>query len=583
MPTLLLSHGNSSRCATLAILGVLAALSVTSRRAVPVTRPFLRPVTVLSIVLGAAGSVAVARAAYVQVARGDETAAAGTLTLQADLQRRFQYNPRLYEIARGIPRGSILDRNGLPLATSDWPLLERNRGAYQSLGVSLDRACAREDPRHYPFGGRLFHVLGDLRTRTNWGAANTSFLERDAMQRLQGYDTHPRAVPVEDPVSGRTVRTLAYDYSALVPLLRRRSLPQSAVVRSVMERPRDLRATIDARLQTRLAAGLERRLAEAGRDKGAIVGDRLRHGRPAGVRELPVARPRARRRGPRGGGRARPGARRGCGRRVSRPRPLRPLPAGLDLQARRRDGGALGGQGRCDVQLRASPRRRGGRARAPVGNAPGRRARHAAPRNPGARAGPDRLVQRLLRAARDPRGRARALREGLVLGISVARPNTPEALAKTLAPAGFGQGHVVASPLQMARVAAAVAEDGAAPEGRWILGDGNDRTDSPRRVLSADDARRLARAMRSVVTSGTGTRLRDASVPVAGKTGTAEVEGAPAHAWFVGFAPYGSGGRTIAFAVIVENGRYGGGVAAEIASDVVAELRRLGADAGERP
>jgi peptidoglycan glycosyltransferase len=164
------------------------------------------------------------------------------------------------------------------------------------------------------------------------------------------------------------------------------------------------------------------------------------------------------------------------------------------------------------------------------------------------------------------------------LGISVAQPDTAEGLARTLAYAGFGQGHVVASPFQMARVAAAIAEDGAAPQGRWILGDGNDRTEPPRRVLSADAAQRLARAMRSVVTSGTGTRLRDMPLPVAGKTGTAEVEGAPAHAWFVGFAPYGTEGRTIAFAVIVENGRYGGGIAADVAADVVAALREVGPD-----
>ena len=48
--------------------------------------------TVLSIVLGAAGSIAVARAAWVQVARGDETAAAGTLTIRViDLGIRLYY------------------------------------------------------------------------------------------------------------------------------------------------------------------------------------------------------------------------------------------------------------------------------------------------------------------------------------------------------------------------------------------------------------------------------------------------------------------------------------------------------------
>jgi peptidoglycan glycosyltransferase len=64
-------------------------------------------------------------------------------------------------------------------------------------------------------------------------------------------------------------------------------------------------------------------------------------------------------------------------------------------------------------------------------------------------------------------------------------------------------------------------------------------------------------------------------VPIAGKTGTAEVDDARAHAWFVGFAPYGPAPR-IAFAVIVENGGYGGRVAAPLAGDVVSAARARG-------
>ena len=69
--------------------------------------------------------------------------------------------------------------------------------------------------------------------------------------------------------------------------------------------------------------------------------------------------------------------------------------------------------------------------------------------------------------------------------------------------------------------------------------------------------------MREVVTGGTGRSLSGLSIPVAGKTGTAELENQPSHAWFVGYAPYGNAAsRQIAFAVLVENGSYGGRVAA---------------------
>ena len=79
-----------------------------------------------------------------------------------------------------------------------------------------------------------------------------------------------------------------------------------------------------------------------------------------------------------------------------------------------------------------------------------------------------------------------------------------------------------------------------------------------------------------MVTSGTGRRAGGASLPIAGKTGTAELAGAPSHAWFIGFAPYGSGARKIAFSVLVENGVYGGTNAAPAAVEIVNAAAKLG-------
>ena len=57
---------------------------------------------------------------------------------QADGPRRYQYNPRLQEIMRDIPKGTIYDRNGLPLATSNWAELEKHRAEYRQLGIDID-------------------------------------------------------------------------------------------------------------------------------------------------------------------------------------------------------------------------------------------------------------------------------------------------------------------------------------------------------------------------------------------------------------------------------------------------------------
>jgi peptidoglycan glycosyltransferase len=93
--------------------------------------------------------------------------------------------------------------------------------------------------------------------------------------------------------------------------------------------------------------------------------------------------------------------------------------------------------------------------------------------------------------------------------------------------------------------------------------------------LSSDAATTLGKFMREVVTTGTGRRAA-ASVAVAGKTGTAELAGAPSHAWFIGFAPYGGAARKIAFSVLVENGVYGGTAAAPAAAEIVDTAVKMG-------
>jgi cell division protein FtsI/penicillin-binding protein 2 len=89
--------------------------------------------------------------------------------------------------------------------------------------------------------------------------------------------------------------------------------------------------------------------------------------------------------------------------------------------------------------------------------------------------------------------------------------------------------------------------------------------------------------MRGVVERGTARRIAGAQPAIAGKTGTAQIDNGTSHAWFIGYAPYagdarpaGRSRRRIAFAVLIENGGYGGGLATELAARIVAEARRLG-------
>ncbi len=146
----------------------------------------------------------------------------------------------------------------------------------------------------------------------------------------------------------------------------------------------------------------------------------------------------------------------------------------------------------------------------------------------------------------------------------------------------IGQDNVAANPLQMALVAAAIANGGVEmaprlvseirdPSGRVI------RRFAPReygRPISPQTAAELTQMMVSVVQSGTGTVAQIPGVTVAGKTGTAQHgEGRPPHAWFVSFAP--AENPQVVVAVIVLDGgslgsdATGGRVAAPIAKAVM--------------
>ena len=122
----------------------------------------------------------------------------------------------------------------------------------------------------------------------------------------------------------------------------------------------------------------------------------------------------------------------------------------------------------------------------------------------------------------------------------------------------IGQGPVLVTPLQMARLYAAVANGG------WLVTPHVLERETPRRWLGLkpETLRALRKGLRMVVTQGTATILNDPGLPpVAGKTGTGEDPPRPDHAWFGGYAPAGK--PTLVIVAFGENsGGYGGTVAA---------------------
>jgi peptidoglycan glycosyltransferase len=148
-----------------------------------------------------------------------------------------------------------------------------------------------------------------------------------------------------------------------------------------------------------------------------------------------------------------------------------------------------------------------------------------------------------------------------------------------LANASYGQAETLVTPLQMALVAATVANDGTLMKPHLVTattGRDGTRTIAPEQlavVFSPEDANALTEAMRRAVESSIGRQFTSgADVPgiaVAGKSGTAELGGSGApHSWFIGFAP--ADHPRVAIAVIVERGGRGGARAAPLAGDLLA-------------
>jgi peptidoglycan glycosyltransferase len=141
----------------------------------------------------------------------------------------------------------------------------------------------------------------------------------------------------------------------------------------------------------------------------------------------------------------------------------------------------------------------------------------------------------------------------------------------------IGQGRTLATPLNMAQLAAAIANEGRIFEpfmvSRTINASGGTVIGSIRaprsagRIMPAATASILKDMMVDAVNHGTGTAacLASAGIQTAGKTGTAQNETGTAHSWFIGFAP--ADNPTVALAILIEN--TGGGTrAAQLARQV---------------
>ena len=148
---------------------------------------------------------------------------------------------------------------------------------------------------------------------------------------------------------------------------------------------------------------------------------------------------------------------------------------------------------------------------------------------------------------------------------------------------GVGQGRVLATPLQVCRMTAAVANGGTLVTPR--VADPNSPAKPQAVGLSARTLSALRSGMDRAVNDPLGTAYRHARskrLRIAGKTGTAQVGGGKAsHAWFAGYAT--AHGETAAVCVLLEHGGSGGTDAGPVARDLLERWAEMSVPAPEAP
>jgi penicillin-binding protein A len=144
-----------------------------------------------------------------------------------------------------------------------------------------------------------------------------------------------------------------------------------------------------------------------------------------------------------------------------------------------------------------------------------------------------------------------------------------------VAQTAFGQGQLLATPLQMALVAACMANDGKEMTPYLVSAvrrpDGTIASQHTPTVwkepIRAETAVQMRAIMENSVANGYANTAAIPGVVTGGKTGTAEVPNGQPHAWYIGYAP--GKNTSYAIAVLVENGGEGSTVAAPMAKQML--------------
>ncbi len=531
-------------------------------------KDFGRPIQALRYAFLVLALLVLGRVGYLQLIQADDVSLKQALVIQSDGLKSYTYNPRMLRIRDALPLGNIYDRNGIPLAASDTSAFTSFKKTYRELGFPLSKNELLAPKRHYPFEALTFYLLGDLNNRVKWNAPNGLYAENRYLSTLRGYDNKPVARRITHRLADGTDTTytvVKFDYSPLLPFLRGAD-PKNAD--KILNTKRDLKLTIDVRLQQKVAEVLRLKTAQMGLQKknqvvSAVVLDAKKGDLLASVsyplpHEVFISPSLAQ-------------------SKVSlfdhglyaSKAPGSTLKVATAMAAFRR-----GGDGAANWTVLVDQRNRWAqffRLGEPSGVVDMEKAVVYSGNVYFASLAADRVGPEGMLYVLDAFG-------FVVRNSAFEKQQKLERLyannLRNLAQAGFGQGEIVGAPINVARMAATVANEGKAVEPRFFLEE-TTFVGEPKTILTTGQAALLKNMMRKVVTTGTAKSIAGNRSSISGKTGTAQQTGHLDHAWFVCFAPDGKGGHLVVAVLAEESGKHGGEVA-PIAGAIIDAARNLG-------
>jgi cell division protein FtsI/penicillin-binding protein 2 len=253
-------------------MGIVAGFS--ARPGADIQKEHIRNYYDPVLVTGISGFIAgifilVGTLGYIQLWKGKEYIVRPARVINRNGVPINSYNPRIEILTRLLGAGTIFDRNGLVLATTEPGKITGTLDTLAGAGLQKERLrnlLQKRIRRFYPFGEHMFFWVGDMNTRLFWGQRNGYFAEASHLSELRGFDTKPekvnylttdyRADRFTKPIQ-KNVTLNVYDYSSLAESLRTGIDTANEKVRAIRQKNRDVRLAVDASLQTEIQKSLD--------------------------------------------------------------------------------------------------------------------------------------------------------------------------------------------------------------------------------------------------------------------------------------------------------------------------------------